>query len=457
MLPFITAPYLTRVLGVEGIGVYAFSYSVASYFLLFTTLGMANHGNRSVAASPRDRPSLGVTFINNYVIQLVCGAVVFGLYLGYCSLLQVNRLVALIQALIVLSGILDINWLYFGLEEFRLTVTRNAACKILGVVAIFVFVRNSHDLWAYALIMALSLFASQAILWWFLPSRVKLTRPSWAKVKRNIRPTLILFVPILSYSVYMIMDKIQIGALADMANVAYYTSAEKIMNIPVGIVTALGAVMLPRATAVLAKGNSVGHMRYLVRSFTFVSVVVGFICFGISSTATLFAPLYFGDEFRITGDVLQFLIFAPLISGWANVIRTQYLIPKFMDAVYVVSTVAAAIINFTLNLLLIPVLQAKGAVIGTLSAELAVLLIQAFCVRRELPWKEIASASIPYILDAALVFCLVLALNSMLPFGAIARLCIAVVMGTLVYAGLLLATAVVKKDDVYELIMSRIR
>lgn len=451
-LPFVTAPYLSRVLGAEALGTYTYSYSIASYFLLFTTLGMANHGNRSVAATPRDRKALGEVFCNNYVIQLACGCVTFAVYVAYCMTIMENKLVAAVQGLVVLSGALDINWLFYGLEEFKLTVTRNAICKVLAFAAIFAFVKARNDLWVYALIMSLSLLASQVIMWGFLRKRVELVRPTWPKVRKNIKPVLVLFVPILSYSIYMLIDKVQLGQLASLTEVGYYGNAEKIMNIPTAIVTALSTVMLPRATKVLAEHDDESYERGFLASFAFVAVVEGFLCFGISSVATLFAPIYFGSEFVETGYILQFLIFAPLISGFANVIRTQYLIPKFKDRVYVISTIAAAVVNFGLNLMLIPSMKSMGAVVGTLCAESAVLVIQALAVRKELPWRYIAGATIPYLLVAMTSYVFIALINLVLPLGDIGKLAFDVLLGGCFYGVLLAVVARRKRDYVWALI-----
>lgn len=451
-LPFITAPYLSRVLGAEALGIYTYSYSIASYFLLFATLGMANHGNRSIAATHRDRESLGKVFCNNYVIQLVCGLITFAVYSAYCMTLTQNRLVAFVQGFVVLSGVLDINWLFFGLEEFKLTVTRNAVCKVLSFIAIFVFVRARDDLWVYALIMSLSVFVSQAIMWGFLRQRVKLVRPTWPDVKKNIKPVLVLFVPILSYSIYMLIDKVQLGQLASMTEVGYYGNAEKIMNIPTGIVTALSTVMLPRATKVLADNDDDSYEHYLVASFTFVAVVEGFICLGISSVATLFAPLYFGSEFVTTGYILRFLILAPIVSGFANVIRTQYLIPKFRDRIYVASTIAAAVVNFTLNLILIPTMQSMGAVVGTVCAESSVLIIQTIAVRKELPWRRIAGATVPYLLVGLACYGFVGVLNATLPMGDLGKLVVDVLLGSCFYLAILVLVSRHRQDYVWSLV-----
>ena len=53
--PLITAPYLARVLGADGIGLYSYTESVASYFLLFAALGISTYGQREIAYTQDDR------------------------------------------------------------------------------------------------------------------------------------------------------------------------------------------------------------------------------------------------------------------------------------------------------------------------------------------------------------------------------------------------------------------
>ena len=71
--------------------------------------------------------------------------------------------------------------------------------------------------------------------------------------------------------------------------------------------------------------------------------------------------------------------------AWANVIRTQYLIPQHEDKTYIISTFVGAIVNLIINFLLIPKYDSVGAAIGTVFAEFSVFLIQFIMVRKELP------------------------------------------------------------------------
>lgn len=88
ILPLITAPYLSRVLGVDGTGTYSYVSSVAYYFQIASTLGLANYGNRAIAKVKDDRRKVSKTFWSIYFMQFGIGAIVFIVYLIYSSFLS---------------------------------------------------------------------------------------------------------------------------------------------------------------------------------------------------------------------------------------------------------------------------------------------------------------------------------------------------------------------------------
>lgn len=450
VLPFVTAPYVSRVLGAEGVGIYSYTYSIANYFMLFAMLGISNHGNRSIAATRKSKKDLGKCFINNYIIQLSSGALVTLIYILYvCLFSGANRTYAWIQIFVVLSGVLDINWFFWGIEKFKLTVIRNTVCKVLSVICIFLFVRQRQDLIVYVLIMSLTVLISQLLLWKFIVNEIEFCLPDWNAVRKNIKPILILFLPILAYSLYRIMDKIMIGNFSTMEEVGYYENAEKILNIPIGIITALGNVMLPRISNLLSEGKKEEQQKYICLSFVFVSIVEGALCFGISSVSVLFSILYYGEEFWVTGQILQVMIFTALFSGWANVIRTQYLIPMRADSVYVISMLAAASVNFILNLAFIPTHGAKGALIGTVSAELIVFIIQAVSVRKSFEWKAIIKENAPFVMIGLLMLIIVRFENRVLYCSGTLKLAVQIITGGIIYINAVIILCFIKKNVLY--------
>lgn len=387
ILPIITAPYISRILGAEGTGIYSYTYSVANYFVLFAMLGLNNYGNRIIAKVRDNKDKLSIEFKSVYTIQFILAFIISILYLLYsCFFVNTNKEIAYIQGLYVLSAILDINWFFWGMEKFKLTVTRNTVIKFISVALIFIFVKKPTDLWKYTLIMSISILISQLAIWPFVRKYVNLKEKISIKnaFKKHLRPMLVLFIPVIATSVYRIMDKIMLGKMISMEVVGQYEYADKIVNMTIALFTSLGTVMLPKISNLISKGENDKSKEYLDKSMEF-SMFIGLpISVGIISVADNFMPLFLGTEYVLAGRILQCLSISLIFIIIGNNIKTQYLIPNERDKEFIVSVILGAIVNFVLNIVLIPKLNVFGAVIGTISAEIVVCAYQILSVKNEI-------------------------------------------------------------------------
>lgn len=408
-LPLVTTPYISRVIGAEGVGIYSYTYSVANYFILFAMLGLNNYGNRSIATVRDDKKRLSKTFINIYSLQLLTSIMIVIFYLFYIRVFVSDNLeIAYIQLLFLLSTMIDINWFFFGLEQFKLTVVRNTIIKILTVLMIFIFVKNSNDLWIYTLIMASGTLLSQMMLWPFIRRYVIWIRPTLKEIKSHFKPNLALFIPVLAISIYKIMDKIMLGILTSTIQVGYYDNSEKILNIPLSIIASLGTVMLPRMTSLIVTRECESFKRYIEISLKFVMFIAIGAMVGLTAISPNFIPLFLGNDFISCIGVVSVLSISILFSSWANVIRTQYLIPLKKDSIYIKSTLLGAVVNVIANLIFIPRYGAVGAALGTVFAEASVALYQTLKVRKEMDIVKYFVNSCLYIIPA---ICMYLCIN----------------------------------------------
>lgn len=452
LLPLITAPYISRTLGATAVGIYSYTNSVAYYFLMAAMLGISNHGNRSVAAVRDDQKKLNHVFSSIFSLQSLTFIVSIVGYVIYIFLFcKDNKVIAALQIFYVLSGLFDVSWLFFGLEKFKLTVTRNILIKLGTVLCMFIFVHTPDDLWKYTLIMSVGTLFSQMYLWAYVNKYVKFEKVRVKDIFENLKPVLILFVPVLAYSIYKVMDKIMLGNMSIYAEVGYYQNAEKIVNIPMGIITAFGTVMLPRMSNIVAKGDSKKTEEYIRISIKLVTVLCSSIAFGLMGISGVLAPVYLGADFSACSSVIMLLSITVFFIAWANVVRTQYLIPCHYDRVYVLSTAIGAVLNLFTNYALIPKFQSNGAAIGTIIAEFSVMFVQVFSVRKILPvWKYIA-LYIPVMLIGVLMMLIVQ--NIALIMGStFLTLVVQVVVGVVIFCSLLLVYFMFSKDELYGLI-----
>lgn len=405
-VPFITTPYLSRVLGVEGIGKYSYISSVAYYFFVLITLGLNNYGNRTVAKCANNTEERNRVFWSIYDMQLIIGIIVTCVYFLYALFLvdDVYKIYYLAFSPYVISAVFDINWFYYGLTEFKFTTIRSTIVKISSLILIFVFVKTERDLWKYFIIMGSSFLVSNLFLWMKIKKYTSFYRPRLQEITRHIKPNLILFIPIIAISIYRIMDKIMITNLSTIAQNGFYENADKIITMAVTVFSAIATVMMPSVSQLVVRKE---HNRIigLLRDTMEITMFLGIgMMFGLIAIANSFAPIFFGKSFIESGYLIQLLSIVIVLNGWKSVIKSQFLIPYEKDKVYVVALVLGAIINIVLNFIFIPILGARGAVVGTVVAEFVGFIIQTYALSEAIKIGVLVKDAMPFIPAGIIMF-----------------------------------------------------
>ena len=403
VFPLITVSYISKRLGVDNVGIYSYTYSIVYMFMLAGMLGINNYGNREIAKVRDNKKELSFVFWSIYRLQLMLVGIAIIGYLSYLLLwCKTYKGIAIIQGIYLLSVCFDVNWFYFGLEKFRLTITRNCIIKVASLLLILCFVRTQNDLGVYTFIMAGSTVASQLYLVVSLYKYVDSAKPTICDSLKHLKGCAVLFIPVLSFGIYRVMDKTMLGSLSTVTELGYYENAERLINIPISIINALGTVMLPRM-AYLIQNKTSDSKKTIYASMKLALLLASVMASGLYLISDDIAVVLFGREFLKSGSIIRALSITILASAWANVIRTQYLIPMRMDSTYVLSTIGGAVVNLVLNILLIGKYGAYGACVGTIAAEYFVMLYQTVHVRKNLDIGKYTKLLLKDLLSAGII------------------------------------------------------
>ena len=385
IFPLITAPYATRVLAANDLGLANFANTFSGYFALVAVLGVPFYGSREIAKVRDDKFQTNRLFCELFSISLL--NTIFLTFIYLLSVLFINRLstdyiVFLIAGVTLYCSPFNIDWLYAGIENFKVVTIRSIFIKTLSVISLFVFVRERND---FIIFLLINVFATVANDIWNFFVLYKLgykVKFSFEGIKKHLKPLLILFSSTLAASIYTVLDVIMLGFMSVYSEVAYYTYAMHLVKALLAAITSLAAVAVPRVSYYI-KNNKYEEINDLVnKSFSLVSFFALPMCIGIILISPTFIPLFLGEQFYGSIIPIQILSFILIFIGLNNLFAIQCLVGLGFDKLFFVSILSGTISNFALNLLLIPRYGAIGASVASSVAEFLVLFISAYFVVR---------------------------------------------------------------------------
>lgn len=453
VLPIITTPYISRVLGPEKIGIYSYTYSILSYFILFGGLGVYLYGQREIAYAGEDLEKRKKVFCEIVLFRFITMAISMIVY--YICFVSGGeyKIYYAIWGLELLATAFDISWFFQGMEEFKKTVIRNVLVRLISVTLIFILVKNQNDLIKYITIYAIADLVGNLSLWLYLPKYLKGIKVKNINILSHLAPIVLLFIPQIASQVYNMLDKTMIGKMViDKSEVGYYEEGQKVIKVLLTIVTSLGVVMVPRMASVFASGEKEKVKDYLKKSFQFAFLLSFPMVFGIISISEAFVPIFFGEGFEKTAILMSLISPTILLYGTASVIGYQYLLPTKRQKEYTISIAIGLITNFILNYILIKMYNSIGAAIATVICELIVLIIQMYLIRKEMSPKEVLSYSYKYFFSGLVMFTVCMVVKFFLGTTLVAMV-VQIALGIIVYGGILLIT----KDEYVFMFINRLK
>ncbi len=384
LLPLITTPYLSRVLNSDGIGIFSYTLSIVTFFILFGTLGISLYGQRTIAYLGENKENITKNFWELIVIRIV--TLFLSMSLFYVMFAMNGQYAFYYKILLIemIANIFDISWFFQGKEEFDKLVIRNLIVKVLSVILIFTCIHSREDLWLYFLIYVCADLLGNMSMWVYLPKY--LVKISWRKLqfRKHIVPMIMLFLPQVAIQIYTVLDKSMIGFITkDMSEVGYYEQAQKIVKAVLTVLTSLQTVMNSRVAAAYANHDYKQIRECMIKSVNFVWFLgIAMLC-GIVSVSSGLVAWYYGKGFSAVEPILVATTPIIIAIGFSSVFGIQYLVQVNKTKQFTKSVVIGAVVNFVLNLLFIHYFEGLGAAISSVIAEVSILLIQLRYIKED--------------------------------------------------------------------------
>ncbi|MGN1234710.1 MAG: flippase, partial [Christensenellaceae bacterium] len=434
VIPLVTIVYVSKLLGAEGVGKVSYAQTIVSYFTIIASLGIPHYGTREMAKC-KTETERNRTFTQIFMLNVFSTTVCLVAYLGMISLVESF---ALAKKLYVAAGIaillnyVNVDWLFRGTEEYSYLTESSVIMKGISLVCILVFVTDRGDTAAYALFSAFALTGAGIlnVIYARRFIRFDFTGFDW---KRHLKPVFVLLAANVAIELYTLLDVTMLGIFKTDAEVGYYSNAVKLVKTVVTVLTAIGAVMLPRLSVSMGQDRG-GTDRAVSKTLKILLLVCVPAFAGLYLLSDSLVLALFGAEYLPAVPMLMALSPLVVIMGVGNLFGTQVLLSANAERKLLLSVVCGALTNLAMNLVLIPSFGGKGAAIASVASELVVMLLQLVFARKYCKFAFDLRSTLIVLISTALMAAVVV-LVRMLVTSAVWELLIAIVPGVAVYFG----------------------
>ena len=456
IFPLISYPYVSRILLPEGTGKVSFATSLIAYFIMFAQLGIPTYGVRACSRVRDDRQALTRTAQELLIINLIMTALSYtALFLAllFVPRLRAERTLYLLVSLSMIFNTIGMEWLYKALEQYTYITVRSIVFKIVALIAMFVLIHSREDYVIYGGITILASSASGICNFVHARRFISLRPVGGYRFRPHLKAVAVFFAMACASTVYTNLDTVMLGFMTSDETVGYYNAAVRIKSILVSIVTSLGAVLLPRASYYVERGE-MDRFRQITRkalNFVFLAAVPMMIYFMVFARQGIF--LLSGENYAGAVRPMQWIMPTLLFIGLSNVLGIQILVPLNREKVVLWSIIAGAAVDVVLNVALIPQYGASGAAAATSVAELVVLAVQFFVLGKEAT-GAFAAVSFGKLLPALVAGIAAASWVLLMQWGSFVTLLLS---GILFFGSYLAMLLVLKEEMVKQLLMQLLK
>lgn len=442
LFPLITFPYASRILMADGIGQVQFFQSIIDYVSLCTALGIPLYAVREIARirdnkELRSRTTIEILLL--HAILTLVGYIVVFILAKTVAKIEIDASLFFLLSTTLFFNTIGVAWFYQAIEDFKYITLRSLFVRILSLVALFIFVKTKQDLFYYAGILVIGTVGNNIFNFFRLRKYIKLSKGEFKRLNllRHLIPALKIFILNLVISIYVNLDSVMLGFLKNEESVGYYAAATRLTKAIWGIVSSLGAVLLPRFSNMITNGQKEEFQLLANKAASFTIALSLPMSVGLIFMAAPIIHIFCGNGFE--PSILTLKLVAPIVLfiGLSGIIGMQILYPQGREKYVIISTMVGACINLLINYLLIPQYGQYGAALGTVIAEFMVTVIMILLGRKYLPINILSKQNLHYLIGS-IVISILLAFLFVFPLHEVNYLLIGILLSVIVYYAYLL-------------------
>lgn len=384
LLPIVSIPYVSRILTPEGIGRVSFIDSFTYYFISIAEFGMVVYGMREIARLRDNREARGKLVSELLTLHTVTSAITLLLYaiavfFAWKHIQDMRLLLFSLSYLLV--NFFACEWYFLGMEQFRYITLRSLITRGLGLVSIFILIKQPEDYYLYyGIITTAAVLNSMGNIYYlFKAVQVRFKSVNWSK---HIAHTKFIWFICLTDGVTLLLDNVFLQLMSTAVAVGYYAFSMKIVRSSTVLLTDSLIVFFPRIVSLIREGNKVQLQAVVSRNSQFLVFFAVPLCAGIFLLADPLVAVFLGPQFMPVITDVRILTLFPLLKTCNLFLTKQILIAHGKEKLYLRSAIAGSLAFIALSLLLSRYWADVGACCAIVAAEAITLTINYYYARR---------------------------------------------------------------------------
>ena len=379
LFPIITFPYLAHVLSPEKVGVIQFADSFAKYAAFIAALGLPIYGIRSIAKVADNINLKKKLFFELFIIN-TCLTFLILLITFICKkyIYPINDNNIIFNSMLVYSALqlFNFDWYFIGNASFKFVAYRSLLFRLMFILFIILFIRNSNDYNLYFIGMSfcffiLSIFNFNEVYNDIKPFNFKLKSLEFYK---HFKPLLYTFLTVLFISVYFSLDQVIVGMLSNNSELAFYAVATKFNKLIIAILTAITTALIPKMVKIESGSDELDFINNVDKSlYLIISIAIPITLFTMFNSLQIIHVL-FGTDYNGAIIPMQITSILILIVGLSSIFGFQILSIYQMDQEMLKVALIGMLSSLFLFFLLVPRYNAIGAAVSILLTEIIVCI-----------------------------------------------------------------------------------
>ncbi len=425
VFPLLTAPYVARILSMDGYTEYNKAVSMLGWFSPFAVFGVYTYGMRTISQIKNNKEAVSKLFSQLFSFSIFASALVSAVY--FVIVLSVPsfrtyRTMYVVTTAQLLFICFATDWANEAYESYGFILVKTFFCRLVYVISVFIFVKKTDDVLIYVILSTLSVVINNILTFAYAKSKIKFSHFSLKEDFTLIKPLFVVFLLVNSSMLYTIFDRFVLTWFGDKLLLTYYNISQTIVMAVVNVTSSVLLVSIPRLSYLWANNKKDDYYSLLKKtSDTFMAFHTP-CCIGLACISS--EVIYYYSGMKYIAASLPFLLFALryYISAFDMILSKQVLLAtgneKVLTKIYYMG--GAYNVFVKIILVLLNKLTPELCIISTATADLLIIVLQLKSIKKlKIKFTIFSKALVKYLVTSLLFVPIILVIKLFIPFSGL--------------------------------------